>query len=91
MTDRWQKEAERLLTSAVNMDMAQCAEALAAALSDAYEAGRRAEREACAKVVEDHPRSIPINDDDAAAIGMLAREAGPRDYAAAIRSREAVE
>lgn len=44
MTDRWMEEAERLLTSAVTMDMAQCAEALAAALSDAYEAGRREER-----------------------------------------------
>lgn len=60
---------------------------IAAALAAAYEQGKRDEREACARVIEDHPGAIKIDDDKAASLGRFAREAGPRDYAAAIRKR----
>lgn len=98
MTDRWMEEAERLLNSAVTMDMAECADALAAALSDAYEAGRREEREAAAQTVE----KLKEDADRAAAyyanLGMIKDARAQRVQSltfgiasAAIRSREAVE
>lgn len=58
-----------------------------AALSAAYEAGRREEREACAQVA-DSERAVW--DGDLSIMAFSARKAA-EDIAAAIRSREAVE
>lgn len=91
MTD-FKEQAERLIDDAETQDMGECIEALATALSDAREAGRREEREECAKIV----RRAAIDAKVGACVSVSLRKAPAlriaagllEDLAAAIRSRE---
>ncbi|MBB4063632.1 hypothetical protein [Gellertiella hungarica] len=86
MTDRY-REATTLYQNALDADHRTSTDAaitlIATALSDAYEAGRREEREACAEVADNEKAAW---DGDLSIMAFSARKAA-EDIAAAIHAR----
>lgn len=83
MTDRFKEQAERLAMDGLGKQWEKNVDAIATALSEAYEAGRREEREECAKVAE---KEKSVWEGDLSLIAFSARKSA-EDIAANIRKR----
>ena len=98
MTDRFKEQAREIADMVfhrTNLRHQMLCQHIAAALSDVFEAGRREEREECAKMAERGAMQFEAklnkkrSDHDLAVFESAASEA--RSIAAAIRSREVKE